>query len=210
MRKLLQKIRNAIVIFSLKKGNIRLDSQTSTKQPQKIIWSSCDTLPIKVFYEILETENIKLLGEADSEQLAIVWLEILDKYWQKVDPVKYKQNISKSVNLLKLKNQLTTMVAALTLCEYGQQEGMDVLKVFGYKDIDSALNGVQVVKTKLLLASAQATNEIKKVEFNFYRDLAMMEQVLERSLNHDNITVSYWIELNKLAKQISNGRNKHK
>lgn len=173
-----------------------------------ILWKSCDTLPIKVFYEILKTKNQKHLleisqrnlnlSESQKIQLNNAWLDILDDYWQLSNPSKYKNNIRKTKDLLEKQNKLTTLKAILLKADLGINVVED-LKYWNIKSVEQCLYRTRVLKTKILLILAKV-NDVSdtKYAYNFNKDYVKLIQRIKVP-EIDKITVSLWIELNKIT-----------
>ncbi len=180
----------------------------SSTQSLQIMWKSCDTLPIRIFYEILKTGNLNLLGNGSQKQLSDLWADLLDEYWQLSDSVKYKSNLRKTKSLLLKRNKFTTLLAIVKKHELGGDVKED-LEYWNLKNVLDAIQAIRVLKTNIAFDIARNRNdEDKKTAYNFYKDLAVLEQVLKRSIDSEKITVSYWIELRKLADQLNNNERK--
>jgi hypothetical protein len=188
-----------------------LESMNSKELNLKMLWTSCDTLPVVVFYKILETKNLRLLVKEQGEQeakkkplksLNEVWVNIIDEYWQKTDEAKYNSNIRKSVNLSKMENEYIGLRAGVALYDIGDPRGMEHIKYFGIKTIEKAKNKVLVLKTKIALKNAELeSKQIAETKYNIYQDYVNLSQVIKVG-ELDKIVVSHWIELNKLAKKM--------
>jgi hypothetical protein len=198
-----------------------LEPMNSKELDLKMLWISCDILPVVVFYKILETKNLRLLihpgGDEEKAKtislkaLSEVWVNIIDEYWQKTDEAKYNSNIRKSVNLSKMENEYIGLRAGVALYDIGDPRGMEHIKYFGIKTIEKAKNKVLVLKTKIALKNAELESKrVQDAKYNIYKDYASLIQIIKMpELN--NIVVSEWIEYSKLAKQMQkpqqNGRN---
>ena len=84
------------------------------------------------------------------------------------------------------------------------QDVSEYLKEWKIKDIDAVIRKTKVLRTKIRLELVEVNKKSDvKAAYNFYRDLARLEQALKRNIDQEKTTVLYWIELNKLAKQLS-------
>ena len=217
MREYMQKVKSMIVsLLNVQEEITTSKDATNLKEASPLIlWNSCDTLPVKIFYEILKTKNLNLLiknheshekSEQLNQKLNDLWSDILDEYWQLTNLTRYKANLRKTKSLITKQNQYTTFIGILTLAEYGApvQKYLEYWKI---KTIQEVQQKVRVLKTNIGLAIAkiEEPNDTKDA-YNFYSDLVVIEQILKRSLNAESITVSYWAELNKLAKKINKGK----
>ncbi len=210
MQKFMHKLRVLIVsFFKTVKDYFISEESTNLKISLATLWTSCDNLPVKIFYEILKTENLNLLvrsGNANQKKLSSVWADILDEYWQLTDKAKYLKNLRLAKSLIQKRNEYTTILGIVTLAEAGAQVA-EYLKYWKLKNIAEAKQRILVLKTNINFALAKLNkDDDQKAAYNFYKDLAMLEQVLNRSIDGETITVSYWIELNKLAKEISKSK----
>ena len=203
----MRKLKDMIVtLLRRKMDDIELEESTNTKVSHVSLWESYEDLPIKIFYEILKTENLNLLvrkGKASQDQLKNKWADILDEYWNMTNAGLYQSNLRRAKSLIQKQNKYTSLMAILTLAELGINV-KDELKYWGLETVKEALRQVRVLKTKIAMKMAELQGEeTKKIVYNFYKDLAILEQLLNRSLNVETLTVSYWVELHKLAKQIN-------
>lgn len=217
----MQKLRNLIATLrGVQEKTITSKEFMSIKEGLVIVWNSCDTLPIRIFYEILKTKNQKLLLKREQQKLELnenqvnqlnnTWIDLLDSYWQLSNPAKYSTNLRKTKSLITKQNEYTTLVAILMKHSLGVNIAKD-LRHWRIKNINQCLHKSRVLKTKIGLDLARLnSDDDKESAYNFYRDLAILEQILNRQIDQESTTVSYWLELNKLANQInkSNGRNK--
>ena len=201
--------------LKLQLATLHHQSKDLQEQSHQMLSVSIDTLLIRTFYEILKTENLKLLlkpGEKASEKvLKDTWAELLDAYWKAYNPAKYETNIRRMMIETTKLNKFTTIRAALILAELGDEVGFETLTYFGIKTIKQAYSVLRVMETNAKLRNAKKQNdEAKKRAFNFYKDLVMLEQILNRSLDKDSIVVAQWIELVKIADTISKEKTKGK
>lgn len=171
---------------------------------KKIKYNSCDDLPTQVFYEILNTNDLTLLGPHDKPEA--VWIQIIDTYWELSDPQKYKSNIMSTISIIRKQNRLTMLGSLYVLDSMGiaKDEFYTQLKVSKGK----ILSTINREKTLLELATVKINKGVKDdIKYNFYKDLTQLELIFERSLSTDTV-VSHWIELNRTAKEIMKQKKK--
>lgn len=79
------------------------------------------------------------------------WLEILETYLLKTDPVKFRGFLTDMQNRAKMENQLVTISAALKLKRFRITEGDEALKEFGITNatIEQVERKISVLSTKL-------------------------------------------------------------
>lgn len=211
MHKLKQILNRILVILFRRKKVLRSEVSTNTNPAPQMLYKSLNQLPVKIFYEILETGNLELLGKANQKELTKLWSELIEEYWRLTDPINYKRRLSQSTQIIMWQNEINVLFGALVLADLGDKRGIDAMRYFKCSSIEQTENRINVLKTKInikVFEIEQKENKGSVKKLNFYKDLAVLEQILNRTIDHEKTTVIYWIELNKLAKQLSDGRNK--
>lgn len=191
----------------LKSGMVKLKKQST----QKIVkYNSTETIPVKIFFEILKTENKSLLNpgkiQISQSELDLIWEEILKDYYFKTNSKRYKQLISREKAKWIIRNKLTTCSACLFLLninDENKKEAIKTLEYFGYKNIssDKIESSLLKDKSKLEILVSQDDKSNTNEEINFWRILSQVENALNRQLDIEKITLAYWIELIKGIKE---------
>lgn len=81
-------------------------------------------------------------------------MEILETYFQKTDPIKFRGFLTDMQNRAKMENQLITISAALKLKRFHIPEGDEALAEFGIKNatVEQVERKISVLTTKLNFA----------------------------------------------------------
>lgn len=165
---------------------------------------------MKIFFEILKTENKSLLNpgkiQISQSELDLIWEEILKDYYFKTNSKRYKQLISREKAKWIIRNKLTTCSACLFLLninDENKKEAIKTLEYFGYKNIssDKIESSLLKDKSKLEILVSQDDKSNTNEEINFWRILSQVENALNRQLDIEKITLAYWIELIKGIKE---------
>lgn len=195
------------------------------KKPKKSnIYSNCAELPVVIFYEILETGNIKLLiksGFVKLAQLKKQWELIQQEFEQLTGNQKSHKSIVKSnFDLIRI-NRLNALITIYTLWQYRPKDNFaDELKYWGVNvnSIDHLKTYILQEKTNLNIKllkeqSKQTDTEQKTLE----SIIVEVENALNRNIEFEKISVKKWIELCKSVeekanaiKKANNGRNNRK
>lgn len=188
-------------------------SKTFIKK-QLAFYNSCNVLPLKIFYEIAETGNVKLLGEGDVNKLTDTWEEILLEYGEIDSNTNIKDTFDKVIQVsvkAAVYVEVNAMLLYLKEVDY-KQEYIDRLAELGYK-----IDGKEYIKN-IEANERKVKNIFTKIQF-LKKDLEQNQSVKKTSsfdesmawisanLNFwppDDITVTRFIQLKK---QI-NERNK--
>jgi len=163
---------------------------------------SLENLLIKTFYKILQSEkNLSLLKVENPKDK---WDDLLDEYWNIIDKDKYNSSIRKSVSFLKQENEITSLSAILLKASAGGVVKED-LKVWGIDNTTKALSRLRTLKTtySIEMLRENQRHTFGTVEFNIYKDVVMLEQLLGRAIDIDKCNVLQWIEYNKLANEMN-------
>ena len=190
----------AICTYALKGSGI------SNRQQKKVEVSiTLEQLNIKLFYQIQKTQKSELLKVKNHKSN---WSDLLDEYWKLVDLGKYKRSLRKDTKRLKNQNKFITVSAILMKAAYGYIVDKE-LKDWGYSSVEDCRKRFNLELTKYEMEEARnkKTGNYES-EFNVYRDALVLEQILDKNIDLDKCNVLYWIELNKLAKTVSDSKKK--
>lgn len=188
------------------------------------LYDTPEKISMKLFYKILETNNLILLvknQEAASpenhEQLNGVWLDLLDFYYRSTNRQSWENFLRNLKATVKIKNEIISCTAAFELYRLNDDRGIEYLKKFGIKSTndDGIKAAILAKETKLELAENKLTNQGSKESFKFYRMLASVQFQLKRNIDTE-ISLAEWVEIladlsarNKAEQEMSN-KNKSK
>lgn len=137
------------------KSMISSYQQTTNRRQLKRL-HTFESITAKSFYQIMKTNDYSLLllnkrKKANENILFDRWLEILETYFLKTDPVKFRGFLTDMQNRAKMENQLITISAALKLKRFRITEGDEALKEFGITNatIEQVERKISVLSTKL-------------------------------------------------------------
>jgi hypothetical protein len=193
-------------------------------------YHSIDTIPAKVFFEVLKTKNYQLLKPKPSEKdLEAVFMAIYDEYFIKSDNHQANEFLRLTNEIAFLNYKITVIRSTLQFVWFNQvtpemksqilkalREGCDI-------DIDETLNFADEVKRVLTIEVGILENDLKILEidfkglikesqgkdFDYYDSIIGLSNVHGRSLNSDLILAEY-IAYEKSAEKIIDQQKKRK
>ena len=166
-----------------------------------MIYNSFDTIPIKLFYRIEQTNEINLLSNENTptKELVVIW-ELIKEHHQSLDPSKASNkiiNISKSIESLFVKYEATRL-AVFYLKSKKDQDLMDLLKNYGYKlylnNFQKNLEVIDRENKSLLIKINQLKNKLPKEKENTNK--TTLDEVI---LSYASLTNSGFIDTNKIT-----------
>jgi len=182
------------------------------------LYDSIKSLPVQIFFDILETNNQSLLNPKNQkvsiEKLNQIWESIREEYYKESNPVGYRDDLKKAKRINKLKLEIVGCTAGVTYYEL-TNEILPVFKEFGYT-VNNASDVARVEqkmlgrKTKLTLLTPSQKEKDKKEVINFWGQVADLESALNRQLDIDKITVIRWINYIKQVRKQNEQRNNRK
>lgn len=191
---------------------------------KKIYWSDTK-LPAHLFFEILESENLKLLsikGKPSKSDLSKAWSNIFDEFYSLKNDTQLKQilrrkksiielnaNIKISENALKvitifkdvlvddrLKNDLESLYNSL------KQIGihLDITKPINTEVLSVLQISVATYKTKLKIEQDELKSLTSGAKSSFEDSCVGIENVLDRTIN-EKVSLRKYVSLEKSAKE---------
>ena len=133
---------------------------------------SIDTLPVKVFYKIVETQNLNLLPRNNhgKKELVSIWLKIYDEF-QKRDSNELSKRIFRiSVDIEYLHSKFNLIVMCIDSLKFDYNKDLiNILKEHGYiineknyaKSLESAERNAKGIFSKIELLKNQLPKETK-------------------------------------------------
>lgn len=111
--------------------------------------------------------------------------------------------------MLRMRNTITGINAGLVLMDLGDTKAKDVFEYFKLRSVQAARSKIAYLNRQLAEKIAKIEDDTQKdVEYNLFKDAVQLEHILNRPIDIDKATVTYWIELNKLAKKIVKANKK--
>jgi len=180
---------------------------------------NCSTLPIKKFYQVLETNDLRHLldceelPEYNQELLIPVWDAIVKEYQELTDSKAYSMNLLKMGNDLIKHNRLNGLIACYHLLRYGEN-CEEQLNYWGVSNnIKLVEQKIRQEQTRLNISIIQENSKVKPESKDFEEILIDVENALNRNLDVEKITVKKWVfickKIAERAKQIEQLNNKH-
>ncbi|QYS85408.1 hypothetical protein JJC03_09165 [Flavobacterium oreochromis] len=172
-------------------------------------YSSLDYLPVKVYYDILETNNVNLLSDTitDKKELSELWTSLSNKF-KDLDNSDYaKQTFSrnKQIQVLEVKQRLVLMYLNLLSFEYDDAI-VSKLNALGYnvrtdntddyyldlKRVEVETNGIEV-KINALKNQASKTDNSQSVTID--EVLASYSVILGFDYDYNTISCTKYLAL---------------
>lgn len=133
---------------------------------------SIDTLPVKVFYKIVETQNLNLLpkNSHSKKELVTIWLKIYDEFQNRDNNELSKRIFRISVDIEYLHSKFNLIVMCIDSLKFDyNKELINILKEHGYhinekgyaKSLESAERNAKGIFAKIELLKNQLPKETK-------------------------------------------------
>jgi len=186
------------------------------------IWDSAE-IPAKIYFKIIETNDLSLLGGESDEQREKAWSKIVDEDFEISENSKIKQYLDRQCKTEHLKLQIQAIkdnmqvLLYTTTSESQKEELATILKELGVKiDIKKDIveechrvlkSDLGIMKNKLNRLIASEPKKQESIKRTFESDLVAVENILMRPLP-DNVSLIYFREAVKSAKQKSEANKK--
>lgn len=181
-----------------------------------MIFDSIENLPMRLFLKILESGDLKHLGDIKEPQL--VWDEILEEY-KEIDPdnqFKDVLNTQKEIAFLNCKyNAINISIQCLSVKK--NDELLEVLKLYGYvirdshvkEDLITAKGYTNAILIKIKKLQTELDKEGEEDKFSFDRAIIKLNTIFGFKIAEANtVTVSEYYSLKEEAKNLINQRKK--
>jgi len=186
------------------------------------IWDSAE-IPAKIYFKIIETNDLSLLGGENDEQREKAWSKIVDEDFEISENSKIKQYLDRQckteylrLNIQAIKDNMQVLLYTPT-SESQKEELATILKELGVKiDIKKDIveechrvlkSDLGIMKNKLNMLIASEPKKQESIKRTFESDLVAVENILMRPLP-DNVSLIYFREAVKSAKQKSEANKK--
>jgi len=188
----------------------------------EFIWDSAE-IPAKLYFKIIETNDLSLLGGESDEQREKAWSKIVDEDFDISENSKIKQYLDRQckteylrLNIQAIKDNMQVLLYTPT-SESQKEELATILKELGVKiDIKKDIveechrvlkSDLGIMKNKLNMLIASEPKKQESIKRTFESDLVAVENILMRPLP-DNVSLIYFREAVKSAKQKSEANKK--
>lgn len=185
-------------------------------------YDSIDTIPAKVFFKILETKNYQLLCPKPREKgLEQIFVSIYDDFFIKSDNAEANEylKLTKEINFLTYK--IGYLKQGLHFYFYNQTTRQMRLDFFeavkkGYDiEINADVDFIDEVKRLLEIEIGIIQNDLTMAEmafkamskksqskaFDYEKQIVSLENVLNRNISDDKITLAKYVAYEKSAEQ---------
>lgn len=175
-------------------------------EQQLELFDTPEKISMKVFYKILETNDLKLLAnnpsllkEKDGETLNDVWLSLLDFYYRNTNKQSWENFLRNLKAVTKIQNELTGCRAAYEMCLLGDERGFENLKKFGIQseNLDAVRSQILSKETKLDFAERKLKKKDEGEAFNMYRMLANLRISNSITVDIEKVCLAEWVEILK-------------
>lgn len=195
-------------------------------------YNSIETIPAKVFFEILKTKDLSLLiPESEKDNLEEIFSKIYDDFYTKMDNEESKNYLRLASEISFLEYKIATLKQCLhfyftnkTTKEMRQeftdalQKGLGIyidLTVPFIDEVQRVLTTeIGIIENDLNLAKIDFEKMIKtsqSKDFDYFDDIGVLGQVLQgNNLVKEDMTLAIYIALNKLAKRVSDNNKSKK
>lgn len=195
-------------------------------------YNSIDTIPAKVFFEILKSKNFQLLKPKPREKgLEQVFTQIYDDFFIKSDNVEAKRYLELNTEIAFLLYKKQTLKQCLAFYLYNRttkemreefaeslKEGFGIILDLSVPFIDEVQRilsiEIGIIENDLEFAKTSLNSMIKtsqSKDFDYYEEIGVLSQVLpNNSLLKEDMTLAIYISLEKLAKKVVEQQNKKK
>jgi len=192
-------------------------------------YNSVDTIPAKVFFEILKTKDLNLLIPNKGDNLEEIFSKIYDDFYTKMDNEESKNYLRLASEISFLEYKIMTLKQCLhfyftnkTTKEMREEfanalkEGLGILIDLNVPFIDEVQRilsiEIGIIENDLNLAKIDFDKMIKtsqSKDFDYFDDIGILGQVLQgNNLVKEDMTLALYISLNKLAKRMNEKNNK--
>jgi hypothetical protein len=195
-------------------------------------YNSIDTIPAKVFFEILKSKNFQLLKPKPKEKgLEELFMCIYDEFFIKSDNPEANRYLELNKEISFLQYKIATLKQALHFYFYNRttkemreefakslKDGFGIelnLEVPFIDEVQRVLSiEIGIIENDLNLSKIEFESMIKgskSKDYDYYDELGILSQVLpNNSLLKEEMTLAVYVSLEKLAKKVVEQQNKKK
>lgn len=204
-----------------------IDSLMTGKVKQSRLYDQADKIPVKVFYQVMNTQNLNLLNpqneKVKKEKLEEIWNNLLDEYYRKSNIKSYNNFFRETKQREGLRNKVITLNAVyIILSRSTNEDKILICKNILTKDFNIQNHNLKFLKSLILreksrlkLLDKKQKKDNKREEVNFWKLVSQVEQSLGYQLDIEKVTLSRWIEIIATLKEKalnlkSHGRRQNK
>lgn len=195
-------------------------------------YNSIDTIPAKVFFDILKTKDFQQLKPKPKEKgLEEMFMSIYDEFFLKSDNPEATRYLELTKEISFLNYKIATLKQSLHFYFYNRttkemreefakslKQGFDIeldLKAHFIDEVQRVLtNEIGIIENDLSMAKIEFDSMVKKSkskDYDYYEEIGVLSQVLpSNSLLKEDMTLAVYISLEKLAKKVVEQQNKKK
>jgi hypothetical protein len=195
-------------------------------------YNSIDTIPAKVFFEILKSKNFQLLKPKPKEKgLEELFMSIYDEFFIKSDNPEANRYLELNKEISFLQYKIATLKQALHFYFYNRttkemreefakslKDGFGIelnLEVTFIDEVQRVLSiEIGIIENDLNLSKIEFESMIKgskSKDYDYYDELGILSQVLpNNSLLKEEMTLAVYVSLEKLANKVVEQQNKKK
>lgn len=178
-------------------------------------YSNCSELPVSVFYDILESGDIKLLiksGFVKIQTLKTAWNSIQKEFEQLTGTQKSQSNLFKTNHDLIRINRLNALITIYTLWQYRPNDNYsEELKYWGVNvtSVEHLKSVILQEKTNLNIKLLKEQKPKQEQESTSIEKMVVeVENALNRTIQFESISVKKWVELCKSVEEKVKAINK--
>jgi len=195
-------------------------------------YNSIDTIQAKVFFDILKTKDFQQLKPKPKEKgLEEIFMSIYDEFFLKSDNPEANRYLELHKEISFFNYKIATLKQALHFYFYNRttkemreefvkslKEGFGIelnLEVPFIDEVQRVLSiEIGIIENDLNMAKIEfdsMVNKSKSKDYDYYEEIGVLSQVLpNNSLLKEQMTLSVYISLEKLAKKVVEQQNKNK
>ena len=195
-------------------------------------YNSIDTIPAKIFFDILRTKDFQQLKPKPKEKgLEEIFMSIYDEFFLKSDNPEANRYLELNKEISFLQYKIATLRQALHFYFYNRttkemreefakslKDGFGIelnLEVPFIDEVQRVLSiEIGIIENDLNMAKIEFDSMVKKSkskDYDYYEEIGVLSQVLpSNSLLKENMTLAVYISLEKLAKKVVEQQNKKK
>lgn len=195
-------------------------------------YNSIDTIPAKVFFNILKTKDFQQLKPKPKEKgLEEIFMSIYDEFFLKSDNPEANRYLELHKEISFFHYKIATLKQSLHFYFYNRttkemredfakslKEGFGIelnLEVPFIDEVQRVLSiEIGIIENDLNMAKIEfdsMVNKSKNKDYDYYEELGVLSQVLpNNSLLKEEMTLAIYVSLEKLAKKVVEQQNKKK
>jgi hypothetical protein len=195
-------------------------------------YNSIETIPAKVFFEILESKNYQLLKPKPSEKgLEEVFISIYDEFFLKSDNPEANEYLKVTKDIAYIEYKIAVLKQSLYFyyanktTEQMRLDFIETIKEVYNIEIDKTKPFIDEVQKVLTIEIGILENDLnplkshydsliknsKSKNFDYYESIGVLSNVLQsNSLLKENMTLAVYVTLEKLANKVVEQQKKKK